>query len=256
MGKTDWLENKTVIVTGAGSGIGREVALCFAEHGANLVLLDLSQVSLENVCEAINLKGKSASFIVTDISDEKSVKQTFDTIRHTTNCIDVLVNVAGIYDSGNVVKTTLEQWNKLIAVNLTGVFLCMKETIPLMRGKGASIINIASEAGLVGISNQVAYNVSKAGVIALTKSAAVDYANQNIRVNCVCPGRVHTPLVQEIIDNSESPEDTFKELSYDRPLMRMGKASEIAKACLMFASDEIGYATGSVFSIDGGYTTK
>lgn len=250
------LNNKTVVVTGAGSGIGREVSLLFAERGADLILMGLTKSKLEDVRKEIEIIGGQAIAIETDVSDEGSVVRSFSAISLSFERLDVLVNVAGIFESGNILDTSIEQWNKLIGVNLNGVFLCMRSAIPLMRGTGGSIVNVSSEAGLVGIPNQIAYNVSKAGVIALTKSAAVDYAKDNIRVNCVCPGRILTPLVQDIIDNSEDPNGTFEALSHDRPLMRMGNPREIAMACLMLARDDLSYATGSVLSVDGGYTAR
>jgi NAD(P)-dependent dehydrogenase (short-subunit alcohol dehydrogenase family) len=156
-----------------------------------------------------------------------------------------------------VIHTSEESWNRILGVNLLGIFLTMKYGIPEMIKTGAGVVvNIASEAGLVGIANQVAYNVSKSGVIALTRSAAVDFATKNIRVNCVCPGRVLTPLVEKVIKDSDDPQETHRVLSEDRPLKRMGKPEDIAAGILFLASDESKYAIGAVLSIDGGYTAQ
>ena len=151
--------------------------------------------------------------------------------------------------------TTENDWHRILGVNLDGIFLCMKYCIPAMiKGGEGVIVNIGSEAGLVGLKNQVAYNVSKSGVIALTKSTALDFADQNIRVNCLCPGRTLTPLVEKVISESEDPEITRRILSEDRPMKRMGKPEEIAAGILFLASDAT-YATGTILAIDGGYTT-
>ncbi|MFW6181794.1 MAG: SDR family NAD(P)-dependent oxidoreductase, partial [Spirochaetota bacterium] len=171
--------------------------------------------------------------------------------------LDILVNNAGIFAEGDVAATTEEAWNRVLGVNLHGAFLCMKYCVPEMeRRGGGAVVNVGSEAGLVGIRNQVAYNVSKSGVIALTRSTAVDYATLGIRVNCVCPGRTLTPLVRAVIDQSDDPERTRRALSEDRPLLRMGTPPEIAAGILFLASDEASYAVGTVLCIDGGYTAQ
>ena len=197
----------------------------------------------------------AARFFRTDITSEEDVREKMGMTAGLSGSIDILVNCAGIFAEGDVASTELADWHRIMDVNLTGMFMCMKHAIPhMLPRKSGSVINIASEAGIRAIRNQTAYNVSKAAVIMLTKSAALDYALSGIRVNCVCPGRVLTPLVQRIIDESENPEGTFEKLSYDRPVMRMGSTLDIARACLAFAGDDMKYATGSVLSVDGGYT--
>ena len=171
--------------------------------------------------------------------------------------LDILINNAGIYYKANAEQTKMEEWDNLIKINLTGAFLCIKHSIPYFRrNHGGVIINIASEAGIVGIQGQVAYNVSKAGIISLTKSCAVDFAPDGIRVNCVCPGTTETPLVNEAISNSENPERARAELASSRPAKRLGRPEEIAHAVCALADDQLAYATGSIFSIDGGYTAQ
>jgi NAD(P)-dependent dehydrogenase (short-subunit alcohol dehydrogenase family) len=171
--------------------------------------------------------------------------------------LDVLVNNAGIYLQGDVTETSLEQWNRIMNVNLTGVFLCTKYAAQAMlNGGGGVIVNVSSEAGLVGIPGQVAYNVSKAGVIGLTKSCAVDLARRGIRVNCVCPGTTDTPLVREAIQQAPDPAAARRHLEEVRPLNRLGTPEEIATAILLLASDRMAYATGAVLSVDGGYTAQ
>jgi len=255
MKKGLYLENKVVAITGAASGIGKEIALLFEQHGAKIALLDCDKEKLGELSEQHpeNMK----SFCV-DITDEQDVVSTFKMIEDTLGVPDVLVNNAGIFTAGIITETDYEVWKKILDVNLNGAFLCAKYAIAAMlrAGKSGSVINIASEAGIAAICGQVAYNVSKAAMISLSQCMAVDYATQNIRVNCVCPGRVHTPLVQHIIDNSPNPAETLHKLSSDRPVMRMGNPRDIAYACLHFADDSMPYATGAVLSVDGGYTAR
>jgi NAD(P)-dependent dehydrogenase (short-subunit alcohol dehydrogenase family) len=165
----------------------------------------------------------------------------------------VLVNNAGIYHQADALGTPEEVWNNVLAVNLTGAFLCIKHAVPAMT-RGGVIVNVASEAGLVGIRNQVAYNVSKAGLIGLTRSCAVDFAPRGIRVSCLCPGTTDTPLVQAALARSPEPRAARRALEQVRPLDRLGEPEEIAAAILYLAA--AGYATGAVLSVDGGYTAQ
>lgn len=249
--------NKVAVITGAGSGIGRATALLFAKKGAKVVVVDLDSKEGSKTVDSIEGHGGEARLVVADVSKASNVQRMVKTILELYGRLDILVNNAGIFTEGSVVETTEEDWNRVLGVNLVGVFLCMKYCIPeMIKGGGGVIVNVGSEAGLVGIRNQVAYNVSKSGVIALTKSTALDFAENNIRVNCLCPGRVLTPLVEKVISDSEDPEATRRILSDDRPLKRMGTPEDIAAGILFLASDETPYATGTVLSIDGGYTAQ
>jgi hypothetical protein len=248
--------NKAVVITGAGSGIGQATALLFAGKGAKVAVVDLDSAAGAKTVDIIKDNGGEAIGVIADVSRASDAHRMVETVMDAFGRIDVLVNNAGVFTEGNVVDTSEEDWNRILGVNLSGVFFCMKYSIPeMIKGGGGVVVNISSEAGLVGIGNQVAYNVSKTGVIALTKSAALDFAGDNIRVNCLCPGRVLTPLVKEVIRSSQDPEATRRLLSEDRPMKRMGKPEEIAAGILFLASDEVTYATGTVLSIDGGYTT-
>ncbi len=249
--------NKVAVITGAGSGIGRATALLFAKKGAKVLVVDLDSKEGSKTVDSIEGHGGEARLVVADVSKASNVQRMVKTILELYGRLDILVNNAGIFTEGSVVETVEEEWDRVLGVNLLGVFLCMKYCIPeMIKGGGGVIVNVGSEAGLVGIRNQVAYNVSKSGVIALTKSTALDFAENNIRVNCLCPGRVLTPLVEKVISNSEDPEATRRILSDDRPLKRMGTPEDIAAGILFLASDETPYATGTVLSIDGGYTAQ
>jgi len=245
-------KDKIVIVTGAAVGIGKATAIAFAEKGAKVVVAD---IDIKKGKQTSSLIGGNAFFIEVNVADSESVNNMVKEVTKRFGRIDILVNNAGIYYQGDVIETTEEEWDRVMAVNLKGMYLCCHYAIPVMlKGNGGIVINVASEAGLVGIAGQTAYNVSKAGVISLTKSMAVDFARKGVRVNAVCPGTTETPLVKNALEKSEDPEKARRKLEECRPLNRLGRPEEIAAAILAMASDNLGYATGSVLSIDGGYT--
>jgi len=249
------LRKKVAVITGAGSGIGRATALLFSEEGAKVAIVDIDKEMGQQTTDIIRKRGQEALFIPTDITDPSQVKSMVENVTHTYGRIDILVNNAGIYDQGDIVNTDEEKWDRIMNVNVRAAFLCCKYCIPKMiKTGGGVIINVSSEAGIVAIKNQVAYNVSKAGLISLTKSIAVDFAPQNIRANCVCPGTTETPLVTAALTEQAHPEKIRRELEETRPANRLGKPEEIAYGIVYLASDESPYATGAVLSIDGGYT--
>jgi len=246
---------KVVAVTGGGLGIGRAAALAFGAAGARVAVVDAGREQAEEAANAITRAGGQAVALVADVSSEADVRRFMAVVADRWSGLDVLVNNAGIYFQGDALGTPLAEWDRLLAVNLTGAFLCSREAVRLMGDRGGVIVNVASEAALAGIRGQVAYNVSKAGMLALTRSMAVDGAPA-IRVNCVCPGTTETPLVLAAIGRSPDPIAARKALETSRPLGRLGRPEEIARAILFLADDGAGYATGTILSVDGGYTAQ
>lgn len=251
------LQGRVAVVTGGSLGIGRATVLGLAREGAAVALAGRDEERGGAATKEVEAQGGEALFVRTDVSHENEVAALMERVRERWGRLDVLVNNAGIHLAGGVVATSLDDWRRVLDVNLTGAFLCTKHAVPLMvRAGGGVIVNVSSEAGLVGIAEQVAYNVSKAGLIGLTRSCAVDLADHGIRVNCVCPGTTETPLVDEAVGRTPDPTAARRNLAERRPLGRLGTPDEIASAIVYLASDEAAYATGAVLSVDGGYTAQ
>ena len=248
---------RVAIVTGAALGIGESTAIAFAREGARVAIVDIVEEESEATVQAATKAGGEAIFVNTDVSQQVQVEAMVSQVVDRWGRLDILVNNAGIYVQGDASQTSAADWERVLAVNLTGPYLCTQHAVPAMVDSGGGVIvNVASEAGLVGIAGQVAYNVSKGGLIALTRSCAVDFAGRGVRVNSVCPGTTDTPLVQAAVNRADDPGQARKQLEEIRPLNRLGDPDEIASAILYLASDEAAYATGSIFSMDGGYTAQ
>jgi len=251
------LLNKVAIITGGGSGIGQATAVLFSEEGAKVVVVDIDKDSGQATVDMIGQRGQEAILVPADVTDSSEVRSMVDRVMRKFGKIDILVNSAGIWRQGTIVDTDEKLWDEVMNLNLRAMFLCCKYCIPeMIKGGGGSIVNISSEAGIVVWKNQVAYNVSKAAVISLTKSIALDFASQNIRANTVCPGTTETPMPLTWLAKQPDPEKARRAMEEVRPVNRLGKPDEIAYGILYLASDESPYATGAVLAIDGGATVQ
>ena len=247
------VEGKVVLVTGGGSGIGRATALKLAQEGAKIMIADYVQEGGECTVKMITEAGGTASFVSADVSVAKQVESMVAKTVETYGRIDGAFNNAGI--EGRIMASTAEcseeNFDRTIAINLKGVWLCMKYEIPqMLRQGGGAIVNTASVAGLVGLAGGPAYNASKHGVVGLTRTAALEYAARNIRVNCVCPGVIRTPMVERVIDSGSINEQDF---IAGEPVGRMGKPEEIAQGVVWLLSDAASFVTGHPMAIDGGW---
>ncbi|MFQ5685204.1 MAG: SDR family NAD(P)-dependent oxidoreductase, partial [Candidatus Scalindua sp.] len=251
--------NKTAIITGGGTGIGKASAVLFAKEGANVVICGRREQKLKEVKNAITkelgLKAKDLKRILSvscDVSRQDDVNKLINKSIKQFKRIDILLNNAGVFGGPSVVhKQLLTDWGKVINTNLNGMFLLVKRVIPNMIAKGGgSIINVASILGMVAIPEASAYNASKGGVIMLTRSIAVEYGRHNIRANSICPGVVETPMTQGLLADKKRSSALLNLY----PMGRFGKPEDIAYGCLYFASDESSWVTGTILTIDGGYT--
>jgi NAD(P)-dependent dehydrogenase (short-subunit alcohol dehydrogenase family) len=251
-------EDKVVVVTGAASGIGRAVALAFGQQGAKVVVSDVATQGGEETVRLLKNAGGEATFVPCDASQSKEVERLISTAVTTYGRLDYAVNNAGIEGVlATVVDYPEEAWQKVINVNLTGPWLCMKYEIPQMlkQGKGA-IVNMASILGVVGFATAGAYTAAKHGLIGLTQVTALEYAAQGIRVNAVCPGFIETPMVmQRGIEAGTHPE-AYQQLAGLHPIKRLGKPEEIAEAVVWLCSDASSFVTGIALLVDGGYTAQ
>ena len=246
------LEGKVAVITGAASGIGRATAQLFAREGAKVVLADWSEMQGQEVAAAIAGDGGAAVFVRVDVSSAEDVQRMVRTAVDTYGRLDVLFNNAGVEgEQAPTADCTLENWDRVININLKGVFLGMKYAIPQMLKNGSgSIINNASVAGIVGFAGVPAYCASKGAVIQLTKAAALEYAQQGIRLNVICPGVISTPMVERFIHEND---EARKALEAAEPVGRFGTAEEVASLALYLAGDESAFCTGAPFIIDGGF---
>lgn len=246
------LEHKSALITGAGSGIGKAVALLFARQGAHVHLLDLNEAALEAVAEEITAQGGTASTHAVDVTEQGAVR----TVLTTIGAIDILVNSAGISHIGRADTTAEEDFDRVCRVNVKGVYNCLHEALPLMKAAGRGvIINMASIANHVGLPDRFAYSMSKGAVYAMTLSVAKDYVKEGIRCNCVSPARVHTPFVDGFLAKNYPGKESemFEKLSQTQPIGRMAKPEEIASLILYLCSDEASFITGCDYPIDGGF---
>ena len=243
------LAGKRAVITGAGRGLGLAVAELFAHEGAAVALADIDERTVTAAAGRLGDAGGTALAVRADVASAADVQALMTTAVERLGGLDVLVNNAGIASDGTVTEVDEAHWERVMAVNLTGSYLCSRYAIPhLMRSGGGSIVCISSSAGVVGKKGQVAYNVSKHGLIGLVRCMALDHADARIRVNAVCPGAMDTPALQELSAEQRA------ELAARNPLGRVAEPAEVAQTVLHLASDESSFTTGALFLVDGGLT--
>ncbi|MGF6951593.1 NAD(P)-dependent dehydrogenase (short-subunit alcohol dehydrogenase family) [Neobacillus sp. B4I6] len=249
------LKDKVTIVTGAGQGIGNEVARKLGEHGSKIVIADLNEEVASKALDEFESAGIEAIFIKTDVADEKDVQNMIQATVSHYGGVDALVNNAGISFRKSVMETSLEEWQKLMKVNVQGTFLCSKYAIPeIAKRGGGSIVNVASWVAYRTITRLAAYTASKGAITSLTRQMALDCGPLKIRVNAVCPGIIDTPMQKNLY--ADLPEDAFKQTLDYQPLGRIGTAEDVANACLFLVSDESSYISGDSMMVDGASFVK
>lgn len=249
------LENKIAVITGVAAGIGRASALLFAEEGATVVGADIDEIQGGEVETAIQEAGGIAHFIKADVSKQDDVVNLFAKAE-ALGGVDVLFNNAGVEVVKSLQDTTEEEWDRSVSVNLKSVYLCIKHALPQMEKKGRGvIINNSSAAGLVG-SFSPSYSAAKGGIISLTKALAVDLGSSDVRVNCICPGAIETPMLERVIKMQGDPKEVRARRLKNYPVGRFGASEEVAYTALFLASDESSFITGAVLPVDGGFTSR
>lgn len=249
------LKNKTAIVTGGGSGIGRAICKVFAAQQATVFILDLDENGATETIHEIETAGGISFFKKCNVANQDEVKAVIHSISMNTTTIDIVVNNAGIAHVGNVENTSSVDFEKLFAVNVKGVYHIINAAIPFMKKNGGVILNMASVASSVGIPDRFAYSMTKGAVVGITLSVAKDFLAYKIRCNCISPARVHTPFVDGFISKNYpgKEEEMFEKLSKTQPIGRMGEPIEIAHLALYLCSDEASFITGCDYPIDGGF---
>jgi len=250
------LANKTALVTGGGSGIGRAISETFAAAGASVGIVDLDEAAASETVSAISAGGGKAAFFPCDVSDAASVTAAVDGARAAFGRIDILVNNAGIANIGTATTTGESDFDRVMRVNVKGVYLCLQAVLPVMiEGGGGVVLNLSSIAAITGLKDRFAYSASKGAVHTMTLSVAADYLRHGIRCNAICPARVHTPFVDGYLAKNypDNRDEMFEKLSKVQPIGRMARPEEVAKLALYLCSDDASYITAQSFNIDGGY---
>lgn len=247
------LAKKVCVITGAGSGIGQATALLFGREGAQVIAADLNLESVEQTARRLRDAGGAAQGVQVDVSKSADIQRMFHQAMQAYGRVDVLVNNAGFGLAATVEETTEEDWDRLMAVNVRGVYLGCKYVIPIMRGQGSGVIvNTASVVATMGIRQRAAYCASKGAVAALTRAMAIDHHKDGIRVNCIAPGTIETPYFSRIFAESSDAAQTRRDLEARHILNRLGTPDEVAQGMLFLASSDSSFVTGSSLVIDGG----
>lgn len=249
------LQGKIAVITGAGTGIGKTTALRFAKEGAKVVVTDINLENVKKTADEIQQSGGEALALHHDVSHEDSWTQVVESSLSAYGQIDILFNNAGIYFIKPLAETTLDEFNRMMSINVTSVFLGMKHVMPLMAKKGGgAVINASSVAGLKGAAGHIAYGASKGAVRIMTKDAAVEYAPANVRVNSIHPAYINTAMGAYAVNTAKIPESELAEIV--APLGRFGTVEEVANLVVFLASDESSFSTGAEFILDGGATAR
>ena len=249
----DALKGKVALITGGASGIGSATVTLFTQEGAAVLVADINAASGEALVKEIQSQGGSAHFMRCDVTNADDCRRAVETTLERFHRLDILFNNAGIIRRADVVETTEDEWDRVLAVNLKSIFLMSKYAIPVMaQAGGGAIINTSSGWGLKGGGKAVSYCASKGGVVNMTRAMAIDHGAQNIRVNCICPGDVDTPMLRHEAQQLGQSEADFLADAADRPLQRFGTPLEIAQAVLYLASDLASYVSGAALVVDGG----
>jgi NAD(P)-dependent dehydrogenase (short-subunit alcohol dehydrogenase family) len=251
------LKEKTAIVTGGGKGIGQAIARRFAREGASVAIWEQDEEAGLATAGEIGQGGGSSIHLTCDVTSSDGIAQALEATQEELGAPSILVNNAGIAHVGTATNTSEEDFDRIMKVNAKGAFLCLKTVLPAMTANGGgTILNLASIASKLGISERFAYSASKGSVLAMTLSVAKDFISEGIRCNCICPGRVHTPFVDGFLEKyypaPDERDSKFRELSEYQPIGRMGKPGEIADLAAFLCSDEASFITGGVYDVDGG----
>ena len=249
------LTNKSAVVTGGASGIGEAISILFGQQGAQVAVLDVDEAAARRVADRIVAAGGKADAHRCDVSSAADTVAAMSAVEKSAGRIDILANIAGVAHVGTVETTTEEDFDRVYRVNVKGMFLSTQAALPIiLKGGGGVILNMASIASLIGIPERFAYSTSKGAVLSMTRSIATDYMHKNVRCNCICPARVHTPFVDGYLKAAYPgrEREMFQELSAYQPLGRMGKPEEVAQMALYLCSNEASFITGQAFPIDGG----
>jgi NAD(P)-dependent dehydrogenase (short-subunit alcohol dehydrogenase family) len=248
------LDGKVAVITGGGSGIGRAIALKFAANGAAVRILDISQKDAEAVAAEISSADGKAAVSVCDVSNQQQVRETFSEIARQ-GPIHILVNNAGVSHIGNAETTSEEDFDRVLRVNVKGIYNCVHAAVGYMKAGGGVILNMASIAGSAGLADRFAYSTSKGAVIAMTYSVARDYITYHVRCNCISPARVHTPFVDGYLRKNYPgrEQEMYDKLAKTQPIGRMGEPEEVASLALFLCSDAAGFLTGVDYPLDGGF---